>query len=753
MPSRIKKKKKRGFNLVVVESPGKVAKIQAILGPDYRVLATRGHVFTLPKRGYGFDESNLGGDFEVKYEELPSRKSEIGCLRREAAKARRVIIATDADREGAAIGFHVLDALGIPWETSERAVFFEITRDALARAFDNLEPLDVALYRAQQARRLVDRGVGYLLSPAVRKHASGGKSAGRCQSVALGLVVANDTEALSSSTTPSWRTTLFLSREYGGGRMSTTGGPAVGSEVEAAEVLRRWAGAEFSVIDTPSVSERLLTPPPAFTTSAIQSFAGQYLGLSPKATMGQLQALYTNGHITYHRTDSTALSAGFLHDARHVIAVSHGPGLVHPRAYGRGDAAAGRQEAHEAIRPTRCDVTKVPGAGNALYRLIWSRALATQCRAATVAEATLRLAAVDRGTGARLGVAAAKESTVRDPGFKSVSLRGWVPDEAAEATLRAFTGLSAGDVFRGVVRASVGQHVPPPPLRLSEAGLVKALERVGVGRPSTFSSIVETIQSRGYARVSSSEGSPIDVVTLACPVRPPRSSEGASPMPELERSVTTAAVGAFRRKLVPTAAGSAVHAYLRDTFPEVIDPTFTAGVEVALDRVARGDLDWRSEVRRVWETFSVRARAERGRTRVTPPGSEGTGGQRAVGRDPGTGLTVYAYEGRYGPVVRLGEKNAAPRFAKLPGELSTGTVGIGDALFLLGLPSVVETGTTLHHGRYGFYVARASPANAKPTTRTVPGGYRGARTLTVEAARGLLDSPPRRRKRRRGRKR
>ena len=715
--------------LVIVESPGKVKTIQRYLGPDYNVIATRGHIMGLPTKGYGFDSASLDTDFDVKYRELPQKQQDIQRLRAAARRANTVLVATDGDREGAAIGFHALRVLGLDWRTARRAVFFEITREALTRAVARPQPLDRRLYCAQQARRLVDRAVGYLVSPPVRRHVPGGQSAGRCQSVALALVVDRATAVDAFHAASPYRLRLQLGGVFKGATM-TSAASLPRDETRVSSCVTTWARATYAVLNTPQRRETRQHPSPAHTTSTLQQVAGQRLGLSPKRTMALLQRLYTAGHITYHRTDSVALAPSFVRAAGAEIATLHGQDMVRTRVYSRNKKTT--QEAHEAIRPTKPGVRNISGAGAALYGMILRRALATQCRPARVVTATLRVAATDPDTGSRLGEATLVLRRTVDSGFKRVIRAD--PDLGASASvLTVVESFRVGDSFPHVMRVVASQVVTTPSKPLfSEASLVAGLERVGVGRPSTYSTIVRTIRDRGCVRLASRAGIPTDLVSIALDTKTPVATRTT-------RTTRRAIVGAYRNKLVPTTVGRAVVTYLRTHFKELVDPTFTATIETNLDAIAKGTLaNWRDEVRRVWRTVKPKATAENRRSRATHDSSR----DAPLGHDPETRLPIYCYEGRFGPVIRRGTRQHK-KYVSVPKGTAIRDVTLDDALFLLSLPVPLRQTTPTVHlklGRYGFYVERVSRLG-KVTTRSIPKcNLTTAKRVTLKRAERLLNA-------------
>ncbi len=732
--------------LVIVESPGKVKKIQGFLGSDYKVVATRGHLLGLPSRGYGFDCREIASEFDVKYVPLVTKSKDIATMRTLARSASRVIVATDGDREGAAIGFHALLLLGIHWTKAQRAVFFEITKDAVTRAVMAPMAMETLLYEAQQARRLVDRVVGYLVSPAVRRHVIGGKSAGRCQSVALALVYDRDTAVTKCyQSSPMLHTTLHLGGVLNGAIAQVANQFAD----DATTTVRAWVSAAISnagivVSGTPETKKAIRHPPPAFTTSTLLQVAGSSLGFGPKVTMALLQKLYTAGHITYHRTDSVALAHSFVKDAGQVVTEAYGEDMLSKRFYRRKSNSSNRsaQEAHEAIRPTKAGVSHIRSTmGAKLYALIRRRAIATQCRPEISETVSVCLMAPANPT---LKHATLTVRRMVDPGFRLVS------SSSSKKTRHEVQPLfDAVAALRPNSRVLVERVVSSEKLpvisrrRFTESSLVAELERVGIGRPSTYASIVRTVRERNYATICDSSGAPIELSTFTLTT---------SPDATIERSIRVEHIGAYKRRLVPTKSGRDIVTYLRTNFPEVVDIAFTANVENALDNIANGSMAWRDEVRRVWSAIEPRAKAERKRERPISTAMSSSSNPSAIGKDPATGQSIYVYEGRYGPVVRVGEgkqsrKEPSCKFANIPKGTSLDQVDLKTALFLLSLPlnlakEANEPAVLLKHGRFGFYVERYDNGpKSKPTTRTVAGGLRTARAISLEQALSLLSKP------------
>lgn len=762
--------------LVIVESPSKAVKIGEFLGPTYRVFATMGHLMSLPAKGFGVRGATsmhetgaaIKGDFDTAYAPATKRQEKMARALCDAAEdARAIIIATDGDREGAAIGFHAMSILGAKARngTVKRAVFFEITRTAVRDAVANPIALDHDLYHAQKARRLIDRSIGYLVSPLVRKHVIGGVSAGRCQSVALARVVERHAKAVAATPGVAFHYEVRLGGAWAGLKMPVRpADPAVESESFASALSLSLVAARTVVMGA-RMSRVTLSPKPSFTTSSLLQAAGA-AGVRPARTMATLQKLYTDGHITYHRTDSTSLSPSFADDAAKMVAAILGPTSIARRVHARGRAGPLGQEAHEAIRPTRANVAAIAGTGVAkqLYEMIWRRAVSTQaCDAVTE---VLRINCRHSGAGAVRGgillgtsTATLRRTVVR--GFRAIGRGrengGAVATENDSACPSSCVGpvvwagaaaLVEGDVLGPVVAAIARQQTAGVSAPLfSEASLIGELEGLGVGRPSTYSTIVGALTARKYARVSDSKGQELSLVTL-------RAEHGDV---VCRRSVKQVSCGSYRRKLVPTSAGEATHAYLSEHVPCLTDTaatsSFTSRIERTLDSVASGSLCWRDAVRDIWHALAPVAFAENRRGVKNNPSpaekrrrvknNETPALPRVIGVDPVSGRTIYAYAGRYGPVVRVGEargEDAGARFVPIPRSCGGVDVAKDDAMFLISLPRILRAGrpsVELCYGRHGFYVKRGR------VTRTLENQtLAGARAISSSVAAALIETAP-----------
>ncbi|MGH2357258.1 MAG: type I DNA topoisomerase, partial [Candidatus Limnocylindria bacterium] len=548
-------------DLVIVESPAKAKTIERYLGPGYRVTASYGHVRDLPKRSLGVD---VEGDFTPRYEPLKERKRELDRLTTQAREANQVWLATDLDREGESIAWHIVDHAGLPEERVRRVTFSEITKPAIDQAFAHPRGLNMDLVDAQQARRVIDRLVGYKLSPLVSSKIRRGLSAGRVQSVAVRLVVERERAIDAFTPEEYWTLTATLDRATAAGRFDAVltridGEKArIGSEAEAREHEEALRGADYRVAKV-SRTERKRSAPPPFTTSTLQQEASRKLGFSARRTMSVAQSLYEGvslpegqvGLITYMRTDSVAMASGAVAEARRVIAQRFGDDSVPKRPNAYRTRTRGAQEAHEAIRPS--SFARAPDSLRGqlkqdelrLYELIWRRAVASQ-----MAPARFDVVGVDVSAG-RYTLHAGTSRRVFD-GYQAVYVEGR-DDEETDERQAVLPDLREGEPLSLASLASE-QHFTQPPPRYTEATLIRALEEHGIGRPSTYAPTLETIRQRGYVRIED-------------------------------------------RRLFPEESAYRVTDLLVEHFPEVVDVAFTARMEEQLDDVARGDVAWVPVVR------------------------------------------------------------------------------------------------------------------------------------------------------------
>ena len=667
-------------NLVIVESPAKAKTIERFLGADYKVLSSYGHIRDLKKKNFGVDLTT----FQPEYEIPADKAAVVSTLRKEAKAADVVWLASDEDREGEAIAWHLAEVLKINPADARRIVFHEITKPAIVNALATPRHIDLNLVDAQQARRVLDRLVGFRLSPVLWRKVRPNLSAGRVQSVAVRLIVEREREiegftptsfyrVRATFTTPDGQTiTAELNRK-----------PATQEEAEA--FLNRCIGKDFTVTSVVTKPTRR-TPAPPFTTSTLQQEAARKLGYSVASTMRVAQSLYEQGYITYMRTDSMNLSTLCLDACGPLIASTLGPEYHQRRTY--HTHAKGAQEAHEAIRPTdmqRETIDATPQEKR-LYDLIRKRTLACQMADARL-ERTQVTIHMDGDDTAHF---TAQGEVVKFDGFLRVYRESRENDESAEdeALLPAMTEgmrLLPSDI-------NARQSFAKPPQRYSEASLVHKMEELGIGRPSTYAPTISTIQQREYVVKGERPAplTPCHLLTLS----------GGS----ISDTIVQEKGAAEKGKLLPTDTGIVVNDFLIANFPDIMDYNFTANVEKDFDHVAEGGMKWTDLIRGFYTDFDPEVE------RIMADNSGQKAGERILGTDPATGRTVSVRIGRYGPMVQVGttDDEEKPRFATLRAEMSMATITLEQALDLFKLPRTLgdyEGKTvTIGVGRFGPYV-------------------------------------------------
>ncbi|MBR5046013.1 type I DNA topoisomerase [Candidatus Saccharibacteria bacterium] len=639
-------------NLVIVESPAKAHTIEKYLGSDFKVLASVGHI----RKDTKVDKST----FDVTYEIDPDHKKIISELKKEARAADKIWLATDEDREGESISWHLVEVLGLPSNTA-RITFHEITKPALEAAIQNPRTVDMDMVYSQQARQTLDMLVGYDLSDMVRKKVPGAVSAGRVQSPALRLIVEREKEIEKFASKSSFKVSgIFLKDADGvyGGEESgwdfdaTYEEKAPEDEKAAVELLERLKEAEFKVEDVEE-SEGSKANPAPFTTAALQIEANAKLGFSSRTTMSAAQGLYQAGLITYHRTDSLNLSSQAVAAMASYIKEKFGLNYLKTRHFKTKDASA--QEAHEAIRPT--DIYRTSAGKNdyekRLYQLIWSRTLATQMANAKVAKTTIHIS----------NDFVAKGEVVIFDGF----LRVYGKSKDLE-----LPKVAKGDKL-SYLSLTAKQNFAKPPARYTEGSLVKKLEELGIGRPSTYASIMTAIQARGYVIKGESDGEEREVVVLS-----------AKPGMSVERSISKEKFGANKGKLIPTPIGELVAGFLTDNFKSIVDYKFTANIEKDLDLIAEAKLKRVKMLQDFYGPFRD--------TVLAAQGVERYNNARLLGHHPENGKPIYAKVGKNGGFIQLGDNEKStgekPRFAPLPKRKSVNTVTLELALKQLALPSL-----------------------------------------------------------------
>ncbi len=669
-------------NLVIVESPAKAKTIEKFLGEGYKVQSSYGHIRDLKKRSFSIDTETFAPQYEI-----PADKQKVvQTLKKMAAEAETVWLASDEDREGEAISWHLQQVLELAPEHTKRIVFHEITKNAILEAIENPRQIDNNLVNAQQARRLLDRIVGFKLSPVLWRKVKPSLSAGRVQSVAVRLIVEKEREVLAFQSEASYRVTaVFLTDK--GEEIKAELSRRFQTEAEATAFLEQCKGATYTIQEvTKKPAKR--SPAPPFTTSTLQQEAAHRLGLSVAQTMMIAQRLYESGLITYMRTDSVNLSKLCLGASKKHITENMGAEYVSIRQY--HTSSKGAQEAHEAIRPTYMDATEIQGSvqERRLYELIWKRTIASQ-----MADARIERTQANIGIS---GVAdcqfVATGETITFDGFLRVyQAQSNVDDEETESNENILPVMENGQSLANREILAT-QRFSQRPARYNEASLVKKLEELGIGRPSTYATTITTIQDREYVQKGDKPGEsvPYTVITLS-----------AGTVTAEEKEIT---LGAERGKLLPTDTGTVVNDFLMESFPEIMDYNFTAEVEKEFDDIAEGQADWKQMIRKFYDEFKPKVEQSMNSR------SEHRVGERLLGTDPKSGEPVMVKIGRFGPVAQIGntESAAKPRFAQLKTGQSLETITLEEALELFKLPkelgeydgSIVKVGA----GKFGPYI-------------------------------------------------
>lgn len=666
-------------NLVIVESPAKAKTIEKYLGSDFTVLSSVGHIRSIVKKAKdGKPPVDTAHNFETLYEVDPEKKKVVVELKKAVKAAETVWLATDEDREGEAIAWHLCAVLGLDPKKTKRIVFHEITKSAIEEAIKNPRTVDMNLVQAQQARQILDRIVGFELSPVVWQKVPGGKSAGRVQSPAVRLLVEREREIAAFEGSAAFRVMAEFTTADGT-VLKAELPKRFNTEQEARIFLESLIGANFSITDV-STSPSTRNPGSPFTTSTLQQEANSRLGFSAKATMTAAQKLYQSGKITYMRTDSVNLSAQSLAQMTSYITSTFGKEYHQYRTYKTKSASA--QEAHEAIRPTDVSVESASSDTyeQKLYDLIRRRTLASQMAPAKL-EKTVATVAVSSSNE----VFEAKGEVVLFDGF----LKVYGANKKEDVILPP---LGIGDILK-LTQATARQVFARPPARYTEGSLVKKLEELGIGRPSTYATIISTVQARGYVEKGETEGAPRDVIVLTL-----KSSD-------IEREITQEKTGSDRGKLIPTPSGEVISDFLTGHFEEVVDYGFTAHVEEDFDKIADGTLDRNAMLRTFYDPFHARIENSGGIKRADVAQA------REIGIDPKSKKPIFARFGRYGPMLQLGsqEDTEKPTFAPMPTGAKIETVTLEQAIEMFKLPRIVGETTDsktikANVGRFGPYI-------------------------------------------------
>lgn len=668
-------------NLVIVESPAKAKTIEKFLGTGFKVLSSYGHIRDLKQKAFSIDVDN---DFHPIYEIPQDKKKLVTQLKAEAKKADMVWLASDEDREGEAISWHLYEVLNLDPEKTKRIVFHEITKPAILKAIENPRNIDLNLVDAQQARRVLDRIVGFELSPILWKKIKPALSAGRVQSVAVRLIVEREREINAFCPEPSFRVTaVFVDKS--GSEVKAELGKRFKTKKEALAFLKACEKASFKIED---ISTRPVkrSPAPPFTTSTLQQEASRKLGYTVVQTMMLAQKLYENGFITYMRTDSVNLSELALASCAETIKNTMGEKYVNPRRY--STKSKGAQEAHEAIRPTYIENEKVDATPQEqrLYDLIRKRTLASQMSDAELEKTT----AVISVTGTDEKFLAVGQVVVFD-GFLRVYRESVDDDNEQEDESRLLPALQVGQALERKDVQAV-ERFSQAPARYTEASLVRKLEELGIGRPSTYAPTISTIQQRGYVEKGNREGTERKYEVLIL------DDNGIS------ESVRTEMTGSDKSKLIPTDVGVVVTDFLLEYFPNIMDYNFTSGVEKEFDEVAEGEKPWTGMIKSFYNTFHPLVQS------TSAVKAEHKVGERVLGVDPVSGRTVSVKIGRFGPVVQIGtaDEEEKPKFAQLRREQSLETITLEEALDLFKLPRNLGEyegkPLTVGAGKFGPYI-------------------------------------------------
>jgi DNA topoisomerase-1 len=664
-------------NLVIVESPAKAKTIEKYLGSDFRVLSSIGHIRSIVKKTTdGTPPIDVKNGFETQYEVDPEKRKVITELKK-AAKDATVWLATDEDREGEAIAWHLCEVLKLDPKTTKRIVFHEITKSAIEEAVKHPRTVDMNIVQAQQARQILDRIVGFELSPVVWQKVPGGKSAGRVQSPAVRLLVEREREIAAFEGSFQFKVTAVF--KHDGQDVKAELPQRFDTEEKAQKFLESLKGADFSVTNI-ETSPGTRNPAAPFTTSTLQQDANSRLGFGSKATMMSAQKLYQSGKITYMRTDSMNLSGQAIAAAKDFITSKFGPQYSQVRQFKTKSASA--QEAHEAIRPT--DMGLEQGSTNEydqkIYNLIRTRTLASQMSPAKLEKTTITIK-----ISSSTETFEAKGEVILFDGFLKV-----YGGSKKEADI--LPAMKSGDNLK-LNEATAKQTFARPPARYTEGSLVKKLEELGIGRPSTYATIIDTIQTRGYVERGEGEGTERDVIVLSLK------------NDDLNREVTQEKTGADRGKLMPTPAGELIADFLGDHFEQVVDYDFTADVEKKFDLIADNKLPRNDMLSEFYGPFHKLIEGSGGIDRST------VGASRDVGVDPKSGKPITARFGRFGPMLQLGtaDDEEKPQFAPLPTGKKIETVTLEEALTAFQLPRVVgqtADGKDIkaNIGRFGPYI-------------------------------------------------
>ncbi len=669
-------------NLVIVESPAKAKTIEGFLGKEYTVKSSYGHVRDLNKNTLSV---NIEKDFEPEYEISDDKKALVAELRKLSKASDTVWLASDEDREGESISWHLYEALDLKKKDTKRIVFHEITKSAILNAIENPRDIDMGLVAAQQARRVLDRLVGYELSPLLWKKVKPSLSAGRVQSVAVRLIVEREEEIKNFVQTSAYRVTAqftFLKdgQEY---TIAAELPNRFDTEEETRKFVESCINANYKV-EAIEKKPAARYPAPPFTTSTLQQEAARKLGFSVANTMRIAQQLYESGKITYMRTDSVNLSSLALGMAKKEITENYGAEYVKTRQY--QTKTKGAQEAHEAIRPTYLDQHTIKGSADErkLYELIWKRTIASQ-----MADAQMERTNVNIGISTNDRQFVATGEVILFDGFLKVYMESY-DDDRAEDTAAILPPIEVGTML-DLDKMEAQQRFTRHPLRYTEASLVKKMEELGIGRPSTYAPTISTIQKREYVTKGDIKGEPLTYQIISLKNN------------KISEKTSKENYGAEKGKLLPTDIGILVNKFLTQYFESIIDYNFTANVEKEFDKIAEGQRQWNAMIRDFYKDFHKQVIS-------TTETSGKFSGEKLLGQDPATGKNVYVKVGRFGPVAQIGdtESEEKPRFAGLKKDMSIESVTLEEVLKLFDFPRILGEfegkEITVAVGRFGPYI-------------------------------------------------
>ena len=706
-------------NLVIVESPAKAKTIEKFLGKDYKVMSSYGHIRDLKKKELSIDLDTLNPDYEIPDE----KKKVVSELKKNAKAAKKIWLASDEDREGEAISWHLCEVLGLDEEKTSRIVFHEITKPAILKAIETPRHLNMNLVNAQQARRVLDRLVGFRLSPVLWRKVKPALSAGRVQSVAVRLIVEREREIQNFQAEPYYRLNAVF---------AVTGEDGTKNEIKA-ELNKRFKTHDEAIaflelcktskFMVSSITKKPLkrTPAPPFTTSTLQQEAARKLGFTVSQTMMVAQRLYEAGRITYMRTDSVNLSALAINTSKAEIERLYGVEYGKVRKY--QTHSKGAQEAHEAIRPTYMENVSIDGTSQEkrLYDLIWKRTIASQMADAQIEKTTVNIALnTEEGKSQTDLQFVANGEVIAFEGFLKVYYESTDDEDGSEELSHALPVIHEGEELERREIVSTERYSQGPN-RYTEASLVRKLEELGIGRPSTYAPTISTIQQREYVQKGDRKGEErkyaVDSL-LGLKITSKNKKEMA---------------GADKGKLIPTDVGIVVNDFLMENFPDIMDYNFTAKVEQEFDKIAAGQVEWNREMKLFYQNFEPEVE------KVMNARSEHKAGERELGIDPKSGKPVFVKIGRYGPVVQIGsaDDEDKPRFSQLPVGKSMETITLGEALELFKLPRALgqfeNSDVVVGAGRFGPYVLH----DKKYTS--IPKGE-DPLTITLDAAINLIQT-------------